>query len=466
MNLGIAFSARNEYEKAIIYLKKGTFYLHKSNAKRWYCSCWLELSEIYISIKNQKKARFYLKKASKCISSEYENSNLNFLYAQYYKNMSEFDQAKTYLQKSIAIDSIMNQSKLGEDYLVMAELSIAAKNYGEAEKQLKNAVTIFKINHEEENLKSAYHLLIKNFLYTSKSDEHLTYFNEYMKLSEKIDHINNSKALLDLDKKYKTAEKESQIKSQQIQIQKDETIKLITFGVFGFSLLLVGSGFIWYNNRQKRKKLELQNKLLGMNQSLSMMELSVLNKQLDPHEIKNILASISPEIQEKAPDAYLRMLKLLNLIKASLNSNSFTESIENQIQQSKDYLFLENSMLEKSIALSIDLKIENKEFQIPRLLLKNLVENAIKHGLKNKKHDKAIQLLLEENESMVSIKVIDNGTWLDNTNHTISGIGISTYIKLFELLNRKNSQNASFNIDLEDNKTCVSVSIPKNYSWL
>ena len=52
--------------------------------------------------------------------------------------------------------------------------------------------------------------------------------------------------------------------------------------------------------------------------NLDQMELQSLNKQLDPHEIKNLLANISPEIQEKAPEAYRKMLKLFNITKAAL----------------------------------------------------------------------------------------------------------------------------------------------------
>ena len=106
-----------------------------------------------------------------------------------------------------------------------------------------------------------------------------------------------------------------------------------------------------------QKQLQSQNTLLGLQQNLNAMQLDNLNKQLDPHEIKNILANISPEIQRNAPEAYNKMTKLLNLTRASLSSNSITDSIENQLQQIEDYLSLEKTVLPVPLHYTIKNKV-------------------------------------------------------------------------------------------------------------
>ena len=148
-----------------------------------------------------------------------------------------------------------------------------------------------------------------------------------------------------------------------------------------------------------------QNTLLGLQQNLIEAELSNLNKQLDPHEIKNLLAHISPEIQEKAPESYRKMLKLFNLTKASLNSSSITDTIENQLMQIDDFLSLEKSMSAIPLEYSIQNSIENTQTEIPRFLLKNLVENAIKHGIKQQETGGNISVTVQEKDNFIYIAV-------------------------------------------------------------
>ena len=222
---------------------------------------------------------------------------------------------------------------------------------------------------------------------------------------------------------------------------------------------------MFYRNKQKQTDLKTQNTLLSLQQNINLMELQNLNQQLDPHEIKNLLASISPEIQQKAPESYKKMLKLFNITKASLNSNSITDSIENQVQQIDDFLSLEKEMLSVPMEYSIENKIADKQIQIPRLILKNLVENCIKHGIKLQKNGGEIKILLEEINNFVCVSVDDTGKGRLNAISLDSGIGTTTYQKIFATLNIKNKENATFEIIDKTQGTKVEVKIPKNYIY-
>ena len=204
--------------------------------------------------------------------------------------------------------------------------------------------------------------------------------------------------------------------------------------------------------------------MLTLQQNLNAMQLDNLNKQLDPHEIKNILANISPEIQRNAPDAYNKMIKLLNLTRASLSSNSITDSIENQLQQIEDYLSLEKTVLPVPLSYTINNSVDTSK-QIPRLLLKNLVENSIKHGIKNKKEGGKINIDITETNNKIKITVDDTGIGRQQAISLDSGIGTSTYINLFETLNKTNTQKASFNIIDKEQGTTVEIIIPNNYIY-
>ena len=464
-NLAQAFVYKSDYINALKYVQIAEKYLFKAKAKVFYFDCFAVYSNVYINLRESEKAEQYLMKALYFSKNELEQSNVYFLYAQLHFNLKNHEKAKEYLQKSITIDSKINQSKLGEDYSLMAEILNATNDFENAEKNLKKAIDIFKINNEEENLKTAYNLLLKNHFQKNNLIDFKNYYSDYTKLSKKIEAKNNTKALFDLDKKYRTAEKESKIKTQQLQIQKEKNNKHIALGSFGLLLFLSGSAYFWFRNKQKQTNLVTQNTLLGLQQNLVAAELSNLNKQLDPHEIKNLLASISPEIQEKAPESYTKMLKLFNLTKASLNSNSITDSLENQLQQIDDFLSLEKSMLSVPLDYSIENTFQNRQTQIPRLLLKNLVENALKHGIKQQETGGAISVKVREKDNFIYIVVDDNGKGRQHSISLDSGIGTTTYKKLFETLNPMNKEKATFEIIDKQQGTKVEVQIPTNYNY-
>ena len=301
-------------------------------------------------------------------------------------------------------------------------------------------------------------LLIESNLKNKDDLKTLKYFNEYDSITKIHNSEQNKKEVFDLETKYRTAEKD-------IQIQKEKANKNIALTGIAFILLLGFGGFWLYRNKQNQANLKTQNILLGLQQNLVEAELSNLNKQLDPHEIKNLLASISPEIQEKAPESYKKMLKLFNLTKASLNSNSITDSIENQLQQIDDFLSLEKSMLSIQLEYSINNTIQNTQTQIPRLLLKNLVENALKHGIKQQETGGNISVQIEEKDSFIYIYVDDTGKGRNLAISLDSGIGTTTYQKLFATLNPKNKENATFEIIDKQQGTKVEVRIPTNYKY-
>ena len=295
--------------------------------------------------------------------------------------------------------------------------------------------------------------------------EAYAYYKKYNDVDDQIFSENKVNAISNAEVKYETYVKELQIKSQQLELEKEKTNRNIAISGIGFLLLFSGGGFLFFKNRQKQKELQNQNTLLGLQQNLNAMELQSLNKQLDPHEIKNLLASISPEIQEKAPESYRKMLKLFNITKASLNNNSLTDSIENQTQQIEDFLSLEKSMLTVPFEYFIKNDIENKDQQIPRLMLKNIVENAIKHGIKRTENGGKVEVSLFEKNNFITITVDDSGKGRQKAILSDSGIGTSTYQKLFATLNQKNKENATFEIIDKEQGTKVEVRIPKDYKY-
>ena len=132
--------------------------------------------------------------------------------------------------------------------------------------------------------------------------------------------------------------------------------------------------------------------------------------------------------------------------------------------QIEDLLFLEKNMLGDKLTYSIKNSIEDN-INIPRLLLKNLVENAIKHGIKPKEDGGNVTVDIVKINNYVSISVEDNGTGRIVKQTKDTGIGTSTYRKLFDILNQKNSNKASFEIIDLPQGTKIEVKIPYTYKY-
>jgi tetratricopeptide (TPR) repeat protein len=339
------------------------------------------------------------------------------------------------------------------------------KKYKEAKKYLDIALDLYEKEGAYIHQKFVLQYLMENKL-EEIGDKELT--NTYFLLdsiSTMIHDKDNIQQFIDMETKFRTAEKEAEIKQKELDLAKSENRIL---WVSGFALLTLGVGgfMVWFlRNRQKRKELEFSNRMFELQNNLNLRELESLNHQLNPHEVKNLITSIAPEIITKAPDAYKKMIKLFNVTRASL-SHQLTDSLEAQVQQVDDFLQLQQSISPYVWEYEIQNDWEDADIEIPRLLLKNMVENSVKHGLKSLKENGKIILSIQKvNEDLV-IHVKDNGIGIevqDKKDHT--GIGFSTYENLFKLANKFNDRKASIQLYRQDDWTITEILIPLKYKY-
>jgi len=464
-NIGYTFSCLKDFEKAIFYFNKSLKLSIKYNIKEIEAESYLNLACGFGEQQKYTKAENYFNLAKhKFKLASYEQGKLKCDI-----NLCElFIKKREYKKANVIVNSInFSEIENVNDYINANKIKgicLLIENKS-ANKFLKEAYDVTLQAKLNQQLPEILSLLLEDNFKSKKNLTGLKYFNEYDSIVKIQNNLENKQSNFILDVKYRTAEKESQIKTQQLQIEQEKTNKYMAFGGIGFLVLLSSGGFLWFKNQQKQKELLTQNTLFGLQHNINSMELQNLNQQLNPHEIKNLLASISPEIQEKAPESYKKMLKLFNLTKASLNSNSITDSVENQVQQIEGFLSLEKNMLSEPLKYTIDNKIESHQAQIPRLLLKNLVENAIKHGIKGQENGGEIKVILQENNGFIHIEIDDTGKGRQHAILLDTGIGTSTYQKLFATLNPKNKENATFEIIDKEQGTKVEVKIPVDYKY-
>jgi len=156
--------------------------------------------------------------------------------------------------------------------------------------------------------------------------------------------------------------------------------------------------------------------------------------QLQPHFLFNTLNSISVLMRDDAATANKMLVKLSELLRAALKSESSQEiSLKDELEFLRGYLEIEQMRFQDR--LTVDFRVENEtlDAQIPNLILQPLVENAIRHGIAP--YAKRGKILIESRREngFIELVVRDNGAGLQDSANE-NGIGLKNTQERLEKL--------------------------------
>lgn len=186
-----------------------------------------------------------------------------------------------------------------------------------------------------------------------------------------------------------------------------------TWWFISFILItILGVIIIFYINRIKviRQDNEIKNKIKDL-------EMAALRAQMNPHFIFNCLGSIQQFISENDNESATHYLsKFAKLIRLSLHSSvDGKHSLAEEIAMLDNYLALElmrfNSKFEYTII--VDPNIITDDIFLPPMLIQPFVENALKHGMKNKSQGGLINIDFSMDIDTLVVSVSDNGPGFD-----------------------------------------------------
>lgn len=171
--------------------------------------------------------------------------------------------------------------------------------------------------------------------------------------------------------------------------------------------------------------VQTRTRMLQINKQAKTFQLQAILSQMNPHFIFNVMASLQSMILsaniEKANDYLVRMSNLVRgFLEASISTSS---SKSKKLKNGEMPLIKELEILQTFIDFQqliypdrfkyrpdVDPRINPAEISIPPMLIQPFVENAIRHGLLQKKGKGTLQLkiTLEENDQLV-IVISDDG---------------------------------------------------------
>ncbi|MET3537698.1 ATP-binding protein [Chryseobacterium limigenitum] len=463
-SIGVCYYNLKQFDKAEYYYQLSV--QNSDDANKAQLSCNLAL--LLIEQKKSKEAEKYINRLDFKKLTSIDSSFVFNVLSEIEKRNKNYSKAIDHINTVIRIDERLdNKASLGSDYLSIGSLYKETGNLKQADFYFNKSYQLLN-QFEDKNSKK---LLLENLigleLLKNNNPNGTRYFGEFLRISDSINSEAIQKSTNALNLKFETSKKESQIKTQQLQIEKQKNnTNMALMGIALMSLLSVG-GYAWIRARQKQKQHLMEKQIEEFEYDISKLELSNINNQLNPHEIAGILQRVGLEIYSESSEAYQTMTKLHRIIRPSLTT-TLTENFQLQLEQIENLLSFEQSKINIPFDYSIQNQIQNTEIAVPKLLLVNLVNNAINHGIrKNQPHGGNITVNVKEDSDYHYFTVEDTGKGRDISQPLQKGLGLSSYEKLFFVLNKKNTLKASLEIidKIPQTGTIIKVKIPKNYQY-
>lgn len=144
-------------------------------------------------------------------------------------------------------------------------------------------------------------------------------------------------------------------------------------------------------------------------------EMKALQAQINPHFLYNSLSIINWKAIETGNDEISRVtLDLSTYYRTSLNRGETMTTVENEIQNIRAYLRIQNIMHDNCFVIHETVDPDILACEIPKLILQPLVENAIDHGLDlSEKEEKCLWISVAQDDGSLIFEVRDNGAGME-----------------------------------------------------
>ncbi len=145
-------------------------------------------------------------------------------------------------------------------------------------------------------------------------------------------------------------------------------------------------------------------------QSLHRAELELLQAQINPHFLYNTLDSIAILAESQREEDVIDMVNSLStFFRNSLNQGRDIISLRSELIQARSYLEIQQIRYSDILTWKIDVPEEIQDCSVPKLILQPLIENALYHGIKNRRGRGLLTITGEESGEDLLLYVKDNG---------------------------------------------------------
>jgi two-component system, LytTR family, sensor kinase len=212
--------------------------------------------------------------------------------------------------------------------------------------------------------------------------------------------------------------------------------------------------FMSLHLRRAYRESELQR--LQLQAAVQAAELRALKSQVNPHFLFNCLNNLRSLVAEDPNRAREMMLRLSELLRYALEvSRHERVSLEEELAVVKAYLELESLQFEDRLHWRIEATAASKKIQLPPMVVQQLVENAIKHGISNRPQGGEILVCARIEDGALVVDVENSGQLPTAAGN---GFGLENARERLRLLSGEFARLTLANKDAE--RVAATASIP------
>lgn len=139
-------------------------------------------------------------------------------------------------------------------------------------------------------------------------------------------------------------------------------------------------------------------------------EIEILQAQIKPHFLYNTLDTIQWMAQEHdAQDVVELVANLTNMLRIVLSRGNEIITISMEVKHVESYLMIQKTRYEDKLNYEIDVEDRILSCRVVKLILQPLVENAIYHGIKEKRGSGMIRVIGRQENNKIHFQVVDDG---------------------------------------------------------
>ncbi len=284
------------------------------------------------------------------------SQRINYKIANAYIAQDNYDEAITYLQKSIV------EADSDDDLIIQKDATRKLSEVYEHKGEVNKAFETYQD-----------YVAVVDTLYIRKEQE----IAQAARFNREIASKQSRIAGLEQERELSQSKYDLAVAGQQLEQESNKRKNWVIYSLL-FGMLLTGlAAFFFYRSNRQQK---LANNLLA---------LKSLRSQMNPHFIFNALNSVNNFIaksDERSANRYLSDFSAL--MRAVLeNSEENFIPLSKELELIRLYVKLEHSRFPDKFdyQINVDETVDIDSFQIPPMLLQPYIENAIWHGLRYKK---------------------------------------------------------------------------------
>ncbi|WP_266156519.1 sensor histidine kinase [Dyella silvatica] len=193
-------------------------------------------------------------------------------------------------------------------------------------------------------------------------------------------------------------------------------------------------------------------------------ELRALRYQLHPHFLFNTLNAISSLVVEgRSRDATRMIARLGDFLRATLEGGDNHEvALADELSLTEHYLDIEKARLGSRLSIGMQIGPDSLHALVPYLLLQPLVENAIRHGIAQRREPGRIDLHISRMQDRLQLRIRNDGASTNSgqsqREHRPSAIGLRNVRERLEKLYPSDYHMAYGPTD--DGGYAVSIELP------